>query len=181
MNQYGYPLVVAVMAIWSLNATAQAKGAGATEHPEDWMSPDSLAAAVYSIVSGPVGEARDWDRYRALFDEDARFTTFGETEEGLQVYTFGVEDYIKFYGPSFVGRGVYEKEVWSRLDRYLHLAQRWGSCEYRWGTSEGPPAGRCQVTMQFVHDGERWWISSMVWESEADAHPISASYLPGKE
>ena len=59
------------------------------------------------------------NRYRALFREGAQLTTFAETKGGLQVHTFGVEDYIKLYEPSFMERGVYEKEVWSRSDSYL--------------------------------------------------------------
>ena len=180
MNRYKHSLI-AILVIWGLDALAQENAADTNGHPEDWASPDTLAAAVYSIVSGPAGEARDWDRYRALFDEGARFTTFGETEDGPRIYTFGVEDYIEFYEPSFLERGVYEKEIWSRLDRYHHFAQRWGTCEYRWEQPDGPPAGRCQVAMQFVHHDGRWWISSTTWESETPAHPISSRYLPDDE
>ena len=35
--------------------------------------------------------------------------------------------------------------------------------------------------MQFVHDGERWWIANMVWEVENEANPIPERYLPDSE
>jgi len=60
------------------------------EHSEDWTSPDTLAAAVYEVVSGPAEAERDWDRYRALFRENARFMSTGEKDGELVVYDFGV-------------------------------------------------------------------------------------------
>ncbi len=151
------------------------------EHVADGSSPDTLAAAVYEIVSGPAGANRDWERYRALFRKDARFMTFGEKDGELQVHDFGVEQYIEWYGPGFDERGVYEREINHRTERHGHLAHRFGTCEYRWGNPDGPPApsaGRCLTSMQFVNDGERWWIVSMIWESETEDAPIPARYLP---
>ena len=52
------------------------------------------------------------------------------------------------------------------------LTQRWGTCEYRWSDEEGPVSGRSQVAMQFIHDGERWWILSLTWEVESSEHPL---------
>ena len=40
--------------------------------PEDVSSPDAILNAVYSVISGPKGQARDWDRMRSLFVPDAR-------------------------------------------------------------------------------------------------------------
>ncbi len=144
----------------------------------DWVSPDALATAVYAVVSGPARRPRDWDRYRALFRRDARLLTFGGTPEDPKVFGFGIEDYIKFYEPEFDKRGVYEKEIWHRGDRFGRVAHRWSTCEYRWDRPDGPPAGRCITTMQFVHDGARWWITSMVWEGGLDPAAVPARYLP---
>ena len=40
--------------------------------PEDVSSPEAILAAVYSVISGPKGQTRDWDRMRSLFLPDAR-------------------------------------------------------------------------------------------------------------
>src|SRR6266403_5496502 len=40
--------------------------------PEDVKSPEAILHAVYSVISGGKGEARDWDRMRSLFVPDAR-------------------------------------------------------------------------------------------------------------
>jgi hypothetical protein len=149
-----------------------------TDHPEDWSSPESLSSAVYSIVSGPAGQQRDWDRYRALFREGARFITFGANQDSTEIFKFGVEDYIKWYGPSMLERGIYEKQIWHRTEQYGRLAQRWGTCEYRWQSPDGPPGGRCLVSIQFIFDGARWWIASVIWEGGLKPEAVPAHYLP---
>ncbi len=72
MNRSGYPLIAAIVAFWGLHAFAQEKGAGPEEHPEDWVSPDTLAAAVYSIASGPAGEVRDCSSMVWESEDDSR-------------------------------------------------------------------------------------------------------------
>lgn len=43
---------------------------------EDVRSPESVVTAIYESISGPAESerVRDWDRLRALFLADARFT-----------------------------------------------------------------------------------------------------------
>src|SRR5215469_14094644 len=40
--------------------------------PEDVRSVDAIVGALYDVISGPKGQARDWDRFRSLFLPDAR-------------------------------------------------------------------------------------------------------------
>jgi hypothetical protein len=40
--------------------------------PEDVNSLGAILDAVYNVISGPKGQARDWDRMRSLFIPDAR-------------------------------------------------------------------------------------------------------------
>src|SRR5436309_12361196 len=44
----------------------------ATPNPADVSSVDSILAALYDVISGPAGKARDWDRMRSLFIPGAR-------------------------------------------------------------------------------------------------------------
>ena len=167
------------LAILQLSFNPAAKSATQSKtQPQDWASPESLSSAVYSVVSGPAGKERDWARYRALFRAGARFMTFGSGKDSAKVFEFGVEDYVKWYGSSMVERGIYEKQIWSRTEQYGRLAQRWGTCEYRWETADGPPEGRCLVSMQFIYESERWWVSSMIWEGGLEPDEVPRKYLP---
>jgi hypothetical protein len=33
-------------------------------------------------------------------------------------------------------------------------------------------------SMQLFHDGERWWLLSVVWDNEREDQPIPGRYLP---
>ena len=33
-------------------------------------------------------------------------------------------------------------------------------------------------SIQLVNDGKRWWIASVVWDTEQPDNPIPAQYLP---
>ena len=110
-------------------------------HPNDWVSPDTLAAAVYAIVSGPAGQERDWDRYRALFRDGALFMTFRHDDRKRAVTAFGVEEYVEWYGGAFNERGIWEEEVFSRTERFGGIAHRWSTGADR-GSDLRPAVGK---------------------------------------
>ena len=39
--------------------------------PKDVSSVDGIIAALYDVISGPVGQVRNWDRMRTLFIPEA--------------------------------------------------------------------------------------------------------------
>src|SRR5262245_49828004 len=65
--------------------------------PDDVASIDSILAALYDVISGPKGQARDWDRMRSLFVPSARLMVCVPNREAppkaaLRVFT--VEEFI---------------------------------------------------------------------------------------
>src|SRR3970040_2198036 len=48
---------------------------------EDVSSPDAILAALYDVISGPVGQKRDWDRFRSLFAPGARLIPTGRNAQ----------------------------------------------------------------------------------------------------
>src|SRR4051794_10086103 len=53
-------------------ATARPQDAAPEARPDDVKSMDAILAALYDVISGPKGRARDWDRFRSLFVAGAR-------------------------------------------------------------------------------------------------------------
>jgi hypothetical protein len=53
---------------------------------EDVTSIDAIINAVYDVISGPAGEARDWDRFRSLFLPEARLVPSGRAPDGTTRY-----------------------------------------------------------------------------------------------
>src|SRR5690554_5242511 len=54
---------------------------------EDVSSLDAILAALYDVISGPAGQARDWNRFRSLFAPGARLIPTGLTPEGQRRIT----------------------------------------------------------------------------------------------
>lgn len=50
----------------------------AMDYSSDHESIDSIIKATYAVISGPKGQERDWDRFRALFHPDARLIPTGK-------------------------------------------------------------------------------------------------------
>ena len=155
--------------------------------PEDVESIESIMAAVYDVISGPATEERDWDRFRSLMHPEGRLVPLAPTESGgWRPLVWSVEDYVERAGPMFrdapmfQGKGFYEVEAASRVERYDALAHVWSTYESRLDPAEEPFA-RGINSFQLYHDGDRWWVLSILWEQESPAAPIPAEYLPDGE
>ena len=48
----------------------------------DTASPEAIVAALYDVISGPAGQARDWDRFRGLFAIGARLLPAAPRTDG---------------------------------------------------------------------------------------------------
>jgi hypothetical protein len=51
--------------------TAPTGGTVPTAAPADVATVDAIIAALYDVISGPAGQARNWDRFRSLFVPEA--------------------------------------------------------------------------------------------------------------
>ena len=66
-------LTITALAALPSMASAQADPAPPpAADPADVESVDAIVAAVYDVISGPAGQARDWDRWRSLFIPEAQ-------------------------------------------------------------------------------------------------------------
>ena len=93
------PCVILALGVTGFSSTATAQGVEApppAANPTDVESVDAIVAAVYDVISGPAGQARDWDRWRSLFLPEARLIATGRTPDGgfrYQVMT--PEEYVQ--------------------------------------------------------------------------------------
>src|SRR3954451_1929128 len=72
----------------------------------DVSSIDAIVAALYDVISGPAGQARDWDRMRALFVPGARLIPSVAGEHGgATARVLDVDGYIERVRPNFERNG----------------------------------------------------------------------------
>ncbi|HYL69024.1 MAG TPA: hypothetical protein VEX69_07655 [Candidatus Limnocylindria bacterium] len=147
--------------------------------PADVASPDTILAAVYEVISGPAGQARDWDRFRSLYLPGARLVPTGPKKEGGGFFarTMTPDEYVARATPFFEKEGFYEKEAARRMERYGNIVQVFSTYESRHDPKEAPFA-RGINSFQLFFDGTRWWVVTVFWQAETADNPIPKEFLP---
>lgn len=148
-------------------------------NPDDVASVDAILAAVYDVISGPAGAARDWDRFKALFAPGARLIPIGPgADGGAGMRALSPEEYIGFVDGYFRQNPFYEVEVHRVAEAYGHMVHAFSTYESRRDPADAAPFARGINSIQLFHDGSRWWIVTIYWDAEHPGQPIPARYLP---
>jgi hypothetical protein len=146
--------------------------------PADVGSIDAIVAAVYDVISGPAGEARDWDRWRSLFIPEARLIPTGVNPNGQVGYrVMTPEDYAQNSGPYLEETGFFEVEVGRVTEEFGQIAHLFSSYESRRTLEDEEPFARGINSFQLFSDGQRWWVVSIMWDSERPTNPIPERYI----
>ena len=147
--------------------------------PADVATPEAIVAALYNVISGDQGVARDWDRFRALFHPTARLMPSGLNAQGVGVVrSVTPDEYIALAEPVLVGQGFHEREIARRSERFGRIVHVWTTYESLHALSDAQPFARGINSIQLFHDGSRWWILSVYWQGETPNEPIPSAYLP---
>ena len=162
-------LALCAMALLLAPAAASAQPASARAVPDERQAIGAAIDAVYAVISGPAGKARDWARMRTLFTPEARLTAIGA--KGPVGGT--VEDYIAKSGPLLTKSGFTERELARRVEIYGNLAHAWSSYE---GTGDKIRV-RGINSFQLVKRDGRWLVQSILWQAENAATPLPADML----
>ncbi|HEU4851823.1 MAG TPA: hypothetical protein VFT37_06685 [Telluria sp.] len=171
--------VLLAAAALALSVHASANVLGATpacgNGPADPASgaPSTLARALYEIVSGPAGAAKDWARLRRLHAPGALITPTLHVDGGFLAAPQSLEQFIALNDKLFGQRGFYERELAQDVRVYGHVAHVWSSYEKR-EREDGPVQGRGLNAFHMLNDGTRWCILSATWDGETPTHPLPA-------
>lgn len=143
--------------------------------PADVESIDAIIAALYDVISGPAGEARDWNRMRSLFIPGGRLIPTGMAPGGaMRMRLMEVNDYIATSGPALERVGFTEREIARRTEQFGHIAHVFSTYEGRMETE--PTVIRGINSIQLLNDGTRWWVISVYWEAETPENPLPERY-----
>ncbi len=162
----------------SAKAAAPAETKAAQQ--SDVESVDAIVSAVFHVISGPKGKARDWDRMRSLFHQDGRLVAMVRGKDGLRSSLMKVDDYVARSGAALERDGFFEQELARQVHEHGDLAQVWSTYECRRALDDAKPFLRGIDAFTLVREKGRWWVLSLVWEQEADSGELPAKYLPAK-
>ena len=174
MKNILFILVVAISL--ATNAMAQTPKEA---NPADVASIDSIMKAVYDVISGDAGKARDWDRFRSLFHKDAKLIPSGKNPQtgvvGARFLT--PEDYITRSGPMLERDGFHERELARHVDQYGNIAQVFSTYVSFRKADDKVPFMRGINSFQLLNDGKRWWVVNIYWQAESPDNLIPKEFL----
>ncbi|MCY1017215.1 nuclear transport factor 2 family protein [Pyxidicoccus sp. MSG2] len=142
-----------------------------TAKPEDVRSVASLMAALYDVISGPAGQARDWQRFRSLFYPGAKMIPVRRPKPGAAgpgISPITPDDYATWGVDFFNKHAFYEKETHREVSGYGDLVNVLSAYETR-EAANGPTTSKGVNSLQLVFDGQRWWVLNIAWIDEKTA------------
>ncbi|MCA1857948.1 hypothetical protein LE190_18750 [Massilia oculi] len=146
--------------------------------PADVASIDAIVAALYDVISGPAGAARDWNRMRSLFAPEGRMGAVGARPDGSYVFrAMTPDDYIARNTKAFATMGFFESEKARTVETYGQIAHVFSTYEARHAKDDAQPFVRGINSIQLIHDGKRWYVLSLVWRAEDAKLPLPERYL----
>ncbi|XBQ14870.1 MAG: hypothetical protein ABL308_07815 [Oceanicaulis sp.] len=162
--------MIRTLALAAVASAALIQPAAAQETPE------AAVHALYDVISGPVGEARDWDRFRAMFLDGAQMTILAPTPEGGErLVVWSVEDYIDRNGEALSQIGFTETETRGETVTYGGLAVVISAYDaVRADTGETVATGVNTITL--ARDGEVWKVAALAWRPATPDWPVDRAF-----
>ena len=146
----------------------------------DTTSPEAIVAALYDVISGPAGQARDWDRFRGLFAPGARLIPAAPRKDGTVPVALSPDDYVTRTSDAFLKSGFYEREVSRKVDAFGTVLHVFSTYESKRAASDEKPFARGINSIQLMQHGGRWWVVTVLWDQERPDNPIPSKYLEGR-
>lgn len=141
-------------------------------------TPGEALDALYDVISGPVGEARDWERFRSLFLPGAQMSVSVAAPDGTErVVVMTLDDYVARNGEALSRIGFTEAETRRETFLYGGMATILSAYEaVRADTGETVATGVNSLTI--LNDGGTWRIASIAWRSADEAWPVERAFEP---
>ena len=158
---------------YTRKGTAQNTG---TDSNSDVTSIQGLLDAYYASISGPIGKPREFDRLRSLFHPSAllKYTHWSEESGKAEVLVMTPEEFIGKLDYTHK-RGFFEHEISNVTHSFSSVTQVFSTYSFR--TEDKYVSGQGITSYELFFDGERYWITSMIWAAEDDTFKIPVEYL----
>jgi hypothetical protein len=142
----------------------------------DVASPEAIIAALYDVISGPAGQARNWDRFRSLFAPGARLIPAAPRPDG-SAPSLSPEDYVQRTSAAFLKSGFFEREIARRAEAFGTVVHVFSTYESRRAREDEKPFARGINSIQLMKHAGRWWIVTVMWDQERADNAIPPKYL----
>ena len=146
------------------------------DYSKDVGSVDAITSALYEVISGDPGQARDWARFRNLFKPETRLIPTRKNETGeLIIKALSPEEYIELFSSRISG-GFYERELHRATESYGTVTHIFSTYETK-EKKDGPVTNRGINSIQLFHDGKRYFVVTIFWCAESMGFPLPEKYV----
>ena len=173
-------LATAALVASPLLARAQAPADTTTPraNPADVASVDAIITALYDVISGPAGQARDWNRFRSLFAPGARLIpTMHPPNASPRVVAWTPDEYAQRAAGNLTRNGFFEREIGRTTEQFGAVTHLFSAYESKRTSSDPKPFARGINSIQLFNDGTRWYVVTIYWDGERPDNPIPDKYL----
>ena len=137
---------------------------------------EGITNKMIELISGEIGEARNWEEYRNLFLPTAQKMSLKKTKNGKnKVNVMNLEEFVRNVGPYYSRDGFEEYAIGLTINEFNGIATVFQSfyCRNLLGTYEK----RGVNSYQLVYMKNRWWIASTLFTNETKNALIPDKYL----
>jgi len=142
----------------------------------DVQSVEAITDKMLEMISGDIGEERDWETYRQLFLPTAQKISIRKSKNGQSsARSMNIEEFVRNVGPLYARDGFEEYKIGLTVHEFNGIATAFQSyyCKNLTGTYEA----RGVNTYQLVYVDDRWWIASTLFAAESDGVKLTDEYL----
>lgn len=137
---------------------------------------EGITNKMIALISGDIGEKRNWDEYRNLFLPTAQKISVGKSKNGkTRTRVSNLEEFVRNVGPLYARDGFEEYAIGLTVNEFNGIANVFQSyyCKNLLGTYEK----RGVNSYQLVYMDDRWWIANTLFTAETDDSPLPDKYL----
>jgi hypothetical protein len=121
---------------------------------------------------------RDWDRFRNLCRDSARFLLARVHADGAPATAeWDLEGFMAEGARQFARTGLWGTEVGRHVERFGRVAHVFSAYEARVGMADAPVAARGVNSIQLVCDDGVWQIAHVAWDTERSGNPLPTDLL----
>jgi hypothetical protein len=89
--------------------------------------------------------------------------------------TWNVDEFVRDAGQVFAKDPFYEKAIVNRVESFGDVSQVFSSYESRRSPAD-KPFERGINSIQLLNDGKRWWVLSILWDTERKGNPLPVRF-----
>jgi hypothetical protein len=141
---------------------------------------DGIIHSLYDVISGPVGEERDWNKFKDLFAENARmYSAVPDKDSGTALRCITPAEYADRNKTRLSDIGFNEDELYRITNSFGAGTQILSTYELHFTNKDGEQEITKGINnIQLYFDGQRYYIVSIFWDANAKNIEVPDRYLP---